>query len=711
VKRSQTTIGLVQIGELIWERRPSLQFHLVDGALRPKPVHADAMAASLAYLPHSAALLQAYAQKYASDPGLLQFLLPLYKRLPLAHAVEHLSTANVVGFSIYVWNVRFSLAIAQELKSRRPDVLVIMGGPQVPDQAEAFLRDHPFIDLVCHGEGERTFLEVLEGREGRAWEGIGSISYLDSDGRLISNPRGPRMTDLDEIPSPMLEGIYEDLMRSAPDQLWLATWETNRGCPFACAFCDWGSATASKISRYGEDRLLREIEWLADHHIHHLCVCDANFGMLPRDVEIARRIAKTYAEHGSHLAISVQNTKNRTDRSKEIQRIFKESRVVSFGASISLQSVDPTVLKVIQRENISLEAFDRLQKHYAREGLDTYSDLIIGLPGETYHSFTERVSRVIRNGQLNRVAFYECFVLPNAPMARPGYREKFKIETVPIKMMDFHESIGRNDREVSEFIEMVVSTSSMGREDWVRARVFAYFVDLLFYDRLLHVPFVLLPAGPGLDYRQIFEAFMRADASELPVIASMYQIFETQARAMLLGGPQYIPSTEWLNVCWPPDQYALITLAQGGLLDAFYEEARLVLARCAQDAGADIDPVLIDDAVRLNRAMFALPFHLSDELVETAYPVAEDYQSVLAGGRPHLQRRPSVCRVKRTGTIWMSWPDWCEDLVRRIFLRKNYLYPIQSIEAQAVSSLDITHENVTTGATSLQEAAATVLVG
>src|SRR5262249_46309222 len=92
------TIGLVQIGEVVWERRPAKQFHLVAGALRPKPIPHNHLPASLAYLPHSAALLQAYAQTYAADPGLLKFLLPLYKRLPLRQAVAHLSSADIVGF-------------------------------------------------------------------------------------------------------------------------------------------------------------------------------------------------------------------------------------------------------------------------------------------------------------------------------------------------------------------------------------------------------------------------------------------------------------------------------------------------------------------------------------------------------------------------------------------------------------------------------------
>jgi radical SAM superfamily enzyme YgiQ (UPF0313 family) len=679
--QSQTTVGLVQIGEVIWERRPTTLFHLVDGSLRAKPSSAASQPASLAYLPHTAGLLQAYATRYASDPGSLTFLLPLYKRLPLDEAVEHLLEADVAGFSIYVWNVRYSLAVARELKRRKPGVVIVVGGPQVPSDAEPFLRQHPFIDVACHGEGERTFLEVLERCATRSWDGVASTSFLDADGRFVANPRRDRMLELDQIPSPMLEDTYDELMRSQPDQSWLATWETNRGCPFTCTFCDWGSATASKVSRYGDERLAREIDWLAGHGIHHLFVCDANFGMLVRDVEIARQLAKTYADHGTYLAVSVQNTKNRTDRSEQIQRIFKESRAVTFGASISLQSVDRDVLKAIKRDNISLEAFDRLQKHYAREGLDTYSDLIVGLPGESYDSFANGVANVIRNGQLNRVAFYECSVLPNAPMARPEYRATYELETVPIRIIHAHEPLAHTDAGEPEFIDIVVSSSTMTREAWVRARMFAYLAEFLLYNRVLHVPLAVLGAAANLDYRATFEAFLDADPSEFPVTAGMRDVLERHTRALQRGEPQYVASTEFLDLWWPPDQYALIQLAQGESLNAFYDEARAILKRCVANAGTVLDPVLIDDLVRLNQAMFALPFLLVDDVVETSYPVASAYEAVLSGQPPDLRPLPSATRVERTETIWMSWTDWCEDLVRRVFLRKHYLYPIRAVSA------------------------------
>jgi hypothetical protein len=125
----------------------------------------------------------------------------------------------------------------------------------------------------------------------------------------------------------------------------------------------------------------------------------------------------------------------------------------------------------------------------------------------------------------------------------------------------------------------------------------------------------------------------------------------------------------------------LIRLARGGLLDAFFSESAAILARGATEAGIALDPVLLDDALRLNRAVYALPLQWADEVIEQTYPVAEAYQAVLRGEVPDLGRRPGAFLVERTGTVWMSWEDWCEDLVRRYFMRKEYFYPFRPLTA------------------------------
>ena len=189
---------------------------------------------------------------------------------------------------------QISLEAARRLKRRNPDQLIIFGGPQVPDHAEAFLRANPFIDLVVHNEGERTFVDLLNRLPARDWTGVRGISYL-ADGQFVRPPPVERMRDLEELPSPFLNGTFNALIESNPGEQWIGLWETNRGCPFQCTFCDWGSATAGKVTKFEFDRLHGELKWFADRTIKYIFVCDANFGIQKRDVEIAQAVAEVRA--------------------------------------------------------------------------------------------------------------------------------------------------------------------------------------------------------------------------------------------------------------------------------------------------------------------------------------------------------------------------------------------------------------------------------
>ena len=141
------------------------------------------------YLPYSVALLESYVRRHAKDPASFEFMLPIFNRLKVDAAVEHLSEADVVGISLYVWNEKLSLEIARRLKARKPNIVIIVGGPQMPDRSEPFLREHTFIDVACHGEGEQTFLDILERLPGRDWSNIEGTSYLNAAGEVAKRPR------------------------------------------------------------------------------------------------------------------------------------------------------------------------------------------------------------------------------------------------------------------------------------------------------------------------------------------------------------------------------------------------------------------------------------------------------------------------------------------------------------------------------------------
>ena len=164
------------------------------------------------YLPYSVGLLQAYALENGRDPEAIQFLDPLYSRIKVTKAVDHLASADVVGFSAYVWNIRLSLAIAQALKAARPETIIVFGGPQVPDHSEQFLRQHPFIDLVCHGEGEQVFSLIVERHARKEWDDIPAISFLTEDKQFVTHARGGRVKDLELYPSPYLKDVFHQVM-------------------------------------------------------------------------------------------------------------------------------------------------------------------------------------------------------------------------------------------------------------------------------------------------------------------------------------------------------------------------------------------------------------------------------------------------------------------------------------------------------------------
>ncbi len=631
------------------------------------------------YFPYSVGLLQAYADRHASRPERYRFLPPVYSRVPAEDGVRALEGCDVVGFSTYVWNVRLSLEIARRLKARRPDALVVFGGPQVPDRAEAFLRQHPFVDIACHGEGERTFLRILEALDRGDRGEIPGTSYLER-GRFVEQPREGRTADLAEIPSPYLEGSFQPLLDANPGHQWLALWETNRGCPFSCAFCDWGSSTASKVYRFDLERLRRELDWFAAHRIEFVFCCDANFGILPRDLELAAYAAETRRRTGYPHALSVQNTKNATERAYAVQKLLAESGL-NKGVTISLQSVDPHTLESIKRQNISSDSFQELQRRFTRDGIETYSDLILALPGETYDKFVDGVAAVIAGGQHNRIQFNNLSVLPNAEMGDPEYQRKHGMVTVETRIINIHGAVDESD-EIPEMQDLVIETASMPRGEWIRARAFAWMTALLHFDKVLQIPLVVLQQACGVGWRELLELFSELDSAEFPVLSRTRAFFLGKAADIAGGGPEFCASQRWLRIWWPADEYVLIELAMDGQLDAFYAEAQLALERLLAERGAEEPPGLLAEAIALNKSLLKVPFQTDSLKLDLSWNVWDVYRSTLRGAPIPLAREASTCVIDRSTARWKSWDEWCREVVWYGNKKGAYLYGSDALERQ-----------------------------
>ena len=161
---------------------------------------------------------------------------------------------------------------------------------------------------------------------------------------MINNPGLPRLRNFEGCPSPYTSGVFEKLMKENPNEKWIVSWETNRGCPFSCTYCDWGSAINSKVARFEIERLYLELQWFAKNKVEFIYVCDANFGMLPRDYDIVQYAGKLKKEVGYPHILSVQSTKNARERSYKVQKALFDHGLTK-GINIALQSTDAHTLK------------------------------------------------------------------------------------------------------------------------------------------------------------------------------------------------------------------------------------------------------------------------------------------------------------------------------------------------------------------------------
>jgi radical SAM superfamily enzyme YgiQ (UPF0313 family) len=631
------------------------------------------------YLPYSVALLQTYVQQKSSRPERFRFLPPLYKRVRIADAVDALLDADVVGFSTYVWNGRISLEIARRLKAAKPGIVIVFGGPHVPDQPEGFLRQNRQIDIAVHNEGERTFLKFLEMFPSRDWEELPGVSFVKSDGSFVRKPNVDRVRDLDEIPSPFLDGAFDAIMAANPNESWIGLWETNRGCPFRCTFCDWGSATAAKVTKFGEERLFREVDWFAKNKIEYIFCCDANFGIQKRDVDIANYVADIKKTTGYPVALSVQNTKNATERAYLTQKILSDAGL-NKGVALSMQSVDMTTLEAIKRDNISLDTYMELQRRFTRDKVETYSDLILGLPGETYESFVRGVDQLMENGQHNRIQFNNLSILPNAEMGDPAYQAKYGMVTIESKIINIHGERIELDDDVPEVQDLVIATAATPLADWRRTRVFCWMTALLHFDKLFQLPLILAHGISGISYRDMIEAFMEADASRFPLIAEINAFFHSEAESIQKGGAEYVFSKEYLGIYWPADEFIFVKLTADGKFDAFYAEAGRLLAEIvgARSSGLPID--VIDEAVRLNHALVHQPFAKENVKVRLRFDLLDYWHKVRNGEQALLREADMVIEIDRTSKPYDDFQKWCREIVWWGNKKGAYLYSPRASE-------------------------------
>ena len=117
-----------------------------------------------AWLPYSAGIVQANAQAQFDLRETYRFASPIFLREDPEKVAASLDNPDVLGLSSYIWNWEWNKALAREVRARHPNTLIVMGGPQIPNWSDGFFQSHPYADILVHGEGEVTFVNILRER-------------------------------------------------------------------------------------------------------------------------------------------------------------------------------------------------------------------------------------------------------------------------------------------------------------------------------------------------------------------------------------------------------------------------------------------------------------------------------------------------------------------------------------------------------------------
>lgn len=348
--------------------------------------------------------------------------------------LDHRAGPAILLLSDVIWTIDDNLDVAALVVERNSEVVVVHGGPSSPRYAadiERFFREHARIaHVLARGEGERTIGELLAalgaagGRLTHAdLSGVAGIAYVDpSSGEVVRTADRPRETNLDDLPSPYLTGEFDHVVVAGQDAPFAL--ETNRGCPYECSFCDWGSATNSRVRFFTPERVAAEVDWLASRGAEAVFVADANFGLSKRDVETARQLAEGRRRTGAFDRVYWTAAKNTTRHFVEIWRSLRAGGITS-EIQIALQTTDPETLDAIGRSNISTDRLLELARLLRQETMPVRAELMIGLPGQTVESFAADLELLFE--QEMALMSWTTLSLPNAPMNAPEYRSRWGI--------------------------------------------------------------------------------------------------------------------------------------------------------------------------------------------------------------------------------------------------------------------------------------------
>ena len=323
---------------------------------------------------------------------------------------------DVVAFSVYLWNRRETLDLVDALCVARPELRIILGGPEVSFEGEEIFTRHPGITALIRGEGEEPLRALLSAWQQEQEPGEVTRTVLRVGEELNTGPDSPPLKELDRVPSPFRSGLV-DMARG------FVYYETSRGCPFHCSFCL--SARDNLIRSYSMERIKSDLLLLMQKGVAKIKLVDRTFNF---DASRAREIFSFILEHNRSTHFHFEIAGHLLDEAtlELLEKVPEEMFQFEIGVQSTLEStLDAIGRKVNMKkleENIrSLRKSNRIHMHL---------DLVAGLPGDNYNSFLKSIDRVATLAP-HHLQIEPVKLLPGSPLRDQAEELKIRFDPNP----------------------------------------------------------------------------------------------------------------------------------------------------------------------------------------------------------------------------------------------------------------------------------------
>ncbi len=620
------------------------------------------------FLPYASGTLIAYAKSDKQIDSEFEFKQTFFRREKTDDLLARIESPFLVGFSNYIWNSEYNKVLAKKIKEKYPVCHILFGGHNISSDA-SLLENEPYVDFMIIGEGEEVFARLLLTlSHGGDFDDIPNLVYRRG-GKAVVTRR--EKFDCADYPSPYLTGVFDSVLEENPGINLFPIMETARGCPYTCAYCDDGAAFC-KMRRFPDERIYGELKWLAEHKIYGLGLADSNFGMFKRDEEYTDELVRLKETYGYPRIFQVAFAKESNDRVFSINKKLNDAGM-SKGATLSFQSMNPEVQKNILRSNISVDSFKTLLQKYNSAGVPTYTELILGLPGETFESFVDGVDTLLDAGQHSAIYTHNCEWLPLSGMGDPEYNKRFGIRKVRVPINQPHRTM--EEEEVPEYSHIVVRTNSMSEENWIRMNLYSVTIQAFHHHGFLMCFALYLHFALGLKYSDFYLGVLKffednPSSAGGKTVGAIRQRLEdvTNEKAGLV-----FEDRRFGDVGWPEEEYAALCCMYES--DAFYEQTRPFLAGFFDDAD------LFEELYRYQKWCLKTPFEEKGTL-DCAFDFKEYFSRLVAGDTAaRLEKKPVSYKITKPLEI-KDWEEYARKIIwyGRKTVRKIYLEEIETAE-------------------------------